>query len=85
MKSQSEVKKELITENKKLKSSLDYIALVASSQNLHLGRPRTSDNKCIFCLAYFALNDGAYGESFDYETMAKEMRKKLSIKNTNDQ
>ena len=61
-------------ETKRYRDALDYITVVAMKKNPHLGRPRTSDKECIFCLAYLALNDGVYGESFDYETLAKQMR-----------
>ncbi len=66
-------------EIKRLQSALDYIALVAMRKDPHLGRPRTSDKTCIFCLAYFALNDGAFGESFNYEEMAKELRAEKKV------
>lgn len=63
-------------ENKRLKEALDYIALISMKKNPHLGRPRSSDKDCIFCLAYLALNDGAYGEHFDYAKLATDLRNK---------
>lgn len=66
-----DVLKELIF----LREAIDYIAIVAMKKNPHLGRPRSSDKECIFCLAYLALNDGAYGEHFEYKEMAEEARK----------
>jgi O6-methylguanine-DNA--protein-cysteine methyltransferase len=68
-------KKTIEEENKFLREALDYIALVANKKDPHLGRPRSSDKECIFCLAYLALNDGDYGEHFDYKQMAEEIRK----------
>jgi len=67
----------IIEENKRLRAALDYIALLAYRQNPHLGRPRLTDKKCIFCMAYFALNNGAYGENIskdDYKKMARDLR-----------
>lgn len=57
-----------------LESALDYIALIAIKDNPHLGRPRATDSRCYFCLAYLALNDGAYGEHFEYAEMAEALR-----------
>ena len=53
--------KELADENERLKAALNYIALLANIENPHLGHPRASDKDCIFCMSYFALNNGAYG------------------------
>lgn len=63
-----------------LESALDYIALIANIDNPHLGRPRSTDVKCYFCLAYLALNDGAYGEHFEYAEMAEALRELRSMK-----
>lgn len=59
-------------ENKRLRSALDWIALVSNKNNPHLGRPRSSEKECIFCMAYLAVNDRAYGEHVDYEALAKQ-------------
>ena len=67
-------KEQLQKENKRLRAALDWIALVANKNNPHLGRPRSSDKTCIFCMAYLALNEGAYGEYIDYEKLAKDER-----------
>lgn len=61
-------------ENKRLRSALDWIAIVSNEKNPHLGRPRSSDKTCIFCMAYLAINDGAYGEHIDYEALSKAKR-----------
>ena len=64
-------------ENERLRAALDYIALLAERKNPHLGRPRLSDKTCIFCMAYFALNNGDYGEFIsgdDYKNLAKDLR-----------
>lgn len=71
---------EIKKDNERLRQALDYIALVANKNNPHLGRPRTTDKDCIFCLAYFALNDGAFGEHFDYKKLAEEFREENKIK-----
>jgi len=63
----------------RLESALDYIALIANISNPHLGRPRSSDKSCVFCMAYLALNDGAYGEHIDYKSLAKDLRKSREI------
>ena len=65
---------EQIKENKRLRSALDWIAILAFEKDQHLGRPRSSDPTCIFCMAYFAINDGAYGEHIDYEALIKAKR-----------
>ena len=67
---------------KYLREALDYIALVANKKNPHLGRPRSSDTECIFCLAYLALNDGAYGEHIEYKELSENMR--ASARNQTD-
>ena len=64
-------------EIERLRSALDYIACLSMKENSHLGRPRLSDKTCIFCMAYFALNNGAFGESIsteDYKKLAREIR-----------
>lgn len=73
--------KETTQKIKFLESALDYIALIANIENPHLGRPRSSDVKCIFCLAYLALNDGAYGEHFEYAEMAQALRELRELRN----
>ncbi len=70
-------KQELIEENKRLKASLKYIMLLASKKNPHFGRPRLSDASCIYCMAFFALKNGAYGERIseeDYIYLAKKLK-----------
>lgn len=65
-----------------LRSALDWIAIVANTQSPHLGRPRSSDTSCIFCMAYLALNDGAYGEHIDYKTLSENKRKEWNEKSS---
>lgn len=48
--------------------------ILTAKDNPHLGRPRATDSRCYFCLAYLALNDGAYGEHFEYAEMAEALR-----------
>ncbi|MBK7380475.1 MAG: hypothetical protein IPJ03_16090 [Ignavibacteriales bacterium] len=69
--------KELAEENKRLKSALKYITLLAEIKDPHLGHPRLSDKNCIFCMAYFALNNGAYGYEItgeEYEQLFEKRR-----------
>jgi len=66
----------LKNENERLKVALDYICLLSNIKNHHLGRPRLSDKKCIFCMAYFAINNGAFGEEIsigDYKKFKEEL------------
>lgn len=58
---------------RRYEAALEYIMLLANEKTPHLGHPRLSDKKCIFCMAYFALNDGAYG----YNISEKDYRKSI--------
>jgi len=58
-------------------AALEYILILAG--DAHLGRPRLSDKKCIYCMAFFALNNGAYGnkiEENEYRKLISEEAKK---------
>ncbi len=44
-------------------AALEYILILAEKK--HLGRPRLSDKKCIYCMAFFALHNGAYGDRIE--------------------
>jgi len=62
-------------ENERLRYALEYI--LALTESTHLGRPRLSDRKCVFCMAFFALNNGAYGDEItgnQYHEMACAIR-----------
>lgn len=67
-------KKELIDENERMRAALDWICIVANEQDPHLGRPRSNDTSCIFCMAYLAMYDGAYGEHINYAELVKKKR-----------
>jgi hypothetical protein len=60
-----EIEKQIKDENERLRLALEYINLLKAPE--HLGRPRSSDSKCIFCISYIVLNDGAFGESISTE------------------
>ena len=67
---------ELEKENERLKLALKYVMMLSNKKNPHLGRPRLTDEKCISCMAFFALNNGAYGEyisSEDYEHLIEKL------------
>ena len=69
--------KNIKKENERLKVALDYICLLANKKNPHLGRPRLTNLECIFCMAYFALNNGAFGEYIsieDYKKLSNRLR-----------
>ena len=62
---------------RRYEAALEYILLLANKNNPHLGHPRLSDKNCIFCMAYFALNNGAYGytiEEEDYRKLINELK-----------
>ena len=64
----------LEAEIRRYEAALKYIMLLEEERNMHLGQPRLTDKKCIFCMAYFALNNGAYGcyiSEDDYKRLAK--------------
>ena len=57
-------------------AALRYILLLEEERNPHLGPPRLTNKKCIFCMAYFALNNGAYGyyiSEDDYKRLTNEL------------
>lgn len=61
----------------RLEAAIDYMLILASEKDPHLGHPRLSDKNCIFCMGYFALNDGAYGYSIttdEYKKLSEEKR-----------
>lgn len=60
-----ELEKEIVF----LKTTIDYMLMLESRKNVHLGRPRLSDMKCQFCVGYSALNNGAYGEKLTQEML----------------
>lgn len=67
----------------RLKTAIDWILILNNEKNPHLGRPRTSDKTCIFCMGYLAMNYGAYGERIetsDYKQWAQETRDKWAAK-----
>lgn len=60
----------------RLTAALQYILALQNKENMHLGRPRTTDKTCITCMAFFAINPGAYGEYIseeDYNKFSKEL------------
>ena len=66
-------------ENKRLKTALYYIMLLEDKRNMHLGRPRLSDKHCIYCMSFFALNNGSYGEHISteqFETLIEKIKGK---------
>ena len=68
---------ELKKENELLKSVLNYINLLALHKDMHLGHPRLSDVKCIFCMSYFALHNGDYGYKVSkeyYDTLTEKLK-----------
>ena len=72
---------ELRNENNRLKAALNYILLLADKKDPHLGHPRLTDMKCIFCMAYFALNNGDYGyfiSEVEYKGLANKLKKDQS-------
>jgi len=56
---------------KRYRAALEYIALLANKKDPHLGHPRLTDKSCIFCMAFFALNNGAYGYTVEEEDYLK--------------
>lgn len=61
----------------RLKAAIDWILILNSKKNPHLGRPRTSDMNCIHCMGYLAINFNAYGEKIygeDYKKLAEAER-----------
>ena len=62
---------------RRYEAALEYIILLANKKDPHLGHPRLGDKNCIFCMAYFALNNGAYGytiEEEDYRKLTDELK-----------
>ena len=67
----------------RLKKALEVIAILYSTKNTHLGRPRW-DNTCIECLAYFALNNGDYGVFAPTERFQEALKQAVdNINNAN--
>jgi len=60
----------------RLIAALEYIMMLVEKKNPHLGRPRLSDEECIFCAAFFAVNNGAYGYHIS-ENDYKALKEKL--------
>jgi hypothetical protein len=65
----------LKNEVKRLKLSLRLISLIESNRNMHLGRPRSGDMNCIFCISYISSNDGAFGEHIDIGDLEQAISK----------
>ncbi|MBU1626538.1 hypothetical protein KKB18_04140 [bacterium] len=62
---------------RRYEAALEYILLLANKKNPHLGHPRLSDKNCIVCMAYFALNNGAYGYNIEedgYRILIDELK-----------
>ncbi len=58
-------------ENARLKAALELIWKL--EEHKHLGRPRSSDMTCIFCIAYLTHNYGAFGEHLTEEDFRKQI------------
>jgi hypothetical protein len=64
------IKSREIAAVKAYKDALEVICHIAGKE--HLGRPRSSDKSCVFCISYLTLNPGAYGENLDLEQLLKD-------------
>ena len=74
-----EINETLEQENLRLKSALQLICILQSKKKTHLGRPRSSDLKCIFCIAYLSANYGAY-EYLTREKLENAIKEHLDAK-----
>ena len=63
----TEEEEEVLAQNERFKSALHLITFLSEKRDMHLGRPRSSDMHCIFCVAYLSENYGAYGERITKE------------------
>ncbi len=71
---------EIVQENDRMKSALHLIAILSEKRDMHLGRPRSSDMSCIFCIAYLSENYGAYGEHITKEDLDAQIETLLKPK-----
>jgi hypothetical protein len=72
-----------VEREERLKAAIDWMLIINSEKNPHLGRPRTSDKSCLFCMGYLAMHYNAYGERIetsDYKQWAQERRAELEAK-----
>lgn len=73
--------KELKNEIERLRTAIDYILWLSNKKNPHLGHPRLSDRECVFCMGYFAINNGSFGYSLtteDYKKLIEDFKKSNS-------